>query len=248
MAFVQLALSLVILGALYIRMIRREAPTQVSKAQAIVPVALGVVSLALSFGCFMALMTGLGALGVSLTALPAFPRSVCMAFLTAGLPEELAKLLMMLVAIRIFRAGIKNVYDYILIGAAVGFGFTLFEEFLYGSESPVLLAMRLIIIAAHMAFGMIMAKHLGLARHHQATGSGSVGGERAKAVLTPVLIHTLFDAFTAQNFMLMGGDDTKITIGLVLGLAATIGLFILQIRVLVAFRKNAKRYCDMSIA
>lgn len=53
MAIIQLVLSAIICGILYVRMIRREVPEQIGKAQAITPVALGVVSLVLSFIFFL---------------------------------------------------------------------------------------------------------------------------------------------------------------------------------------------------
>ena len=140
----------------------------------------------------------------------------------------------------------EHVYEYILIGAAVGFGFTLFEEFIYGSGSVVSTVARIVIIAGHMIFGMIMAKHLSLARYHKAAGGGSAAGEYVKAIAIPMLIHTLFDAFTANNYLLNGEDATVEVIGAVLGIVAMIALFVLQIRVLVSFKKNAKTYCEMT--
>ena len=44
MAIVQLVLSLAILGTIYVRMIRRETPDPVRRAQAVTPVILGIVS------------------------------------------------------------------------------------------------------------------------------------------------------------------------------------------------------------
>ena len=64
-------------------------------------------------------------------------RSVIAAFISAGLPEEITKFLMILLTLRIFRGRVRNVYEYILAGAAVGFGFTLLEEFLYGSSAGI---------------------------------------------------------------------------------------------------------------
>lgn len=49
-----------------------------------------------------------------------------------------------------FREKIKNVYEYVLIGAAVGFGFTLFEEFCYGFDQDITTLGRLFTVAAHM--------------------------------------------------------------------------------------------------
>lgn len=247
MAIIQTVISLVILGFLYGRMIQRETPARVTKAQAIVPIVLGVISLFLSFGFVLAIMASLKAIGFSTASFPPLLRSVCSAFLTAGLPEELAKLLIMLVCIRAFRSSIRNVYEYILIGAAVGFGFSLFEEFLYGGDSIVIMVGRIALLAGHMVFGMIMARHLGMARYNIISHSGSVGGEYVLAILIPVLIHTLFDALTADNTLLSSSDDFTITIGFLLSLVALVALFVMQIVVLVRFRKHAEKYCGMKL-
>ena len=154
----------------------------------------------------------------------------------------------MIIAILIFRSKIRNVYEYILIGAAVGFGFTLLEEFFYGSGGLSTMIVRLICIAAHMVFGMIMAKHLGLARYNRKTGNGSAAKEYILAVLIPIIIHTLYDAFIATNVMMGSENGTSQMIGMGLAIAATVVLFIIQIRVIVQFKKNAEKYCSMTFA
>ena len=53
MALVHLAISIIVLGFLYRRMIIRETPGQIGKAQAVVPVFLGVISLPISFAFFI---------------------------------------------------------------------------------------------------------------------------------------------------------------------------------------------------
>jgi len=241
MAIIQLVVAGIVLGILYLRMIRREVPGPIGRAQAVVPVGLGVVSLVLSMGFFFAIAAVMGALGVSLGGLGDVPRSLAGAFFMAGLPEEAAKLLMMLLALRLFRASIRNVYEVILIGAAVGFGFTLFEEFAYGSDSVLLMVGRLVTVAGHMAFGMIMAKHLGLARLGR-----NRGGAYARAILIPIAIHTVFDALTGTNRLMLSADDNTAMIGTLLGLAGTIALFVLQLRVLLRFKKKTAEYCGMT--
>ena len=52
MALVHLAISIIVLGFLYRRMIIRETPGQIGKAQTAVPVFLGVISLPISFAFF----------------------------------------------------------------------------------------------------------------------------------------------------------------------------------------------------
>lgn len=248
MPVIQLLLSLIVLGILYFRMIRREIPGPIAKIQAAVPVILGVVSVVLSFLMFLGLGYLLDKAGFSVQRLPALLHSVCSAFIAAGLPEEIAKLLMILLTLLIFRRRIRNVYEYILIGAAVGFGFTLLEEFVYGSQAGIIAIVRLATVASHMVFGIIMAKHLGTAKHNRIKGSGPVTREYALALLVPILLHTLFDAGTAANAYLSSGNEDDELIGIAFGLAVAVVLFIVQIVVLVRLKKNTEKYCGMAIS
>ena len=247
MALIQAVVSLIVLSILYVRMIKREQPSPIGTAQAVVPIVMGVVSLILSFVFFLlngALLLRIGYSGEKVSPIVG---SVIGAFAAAGLPEEIAKLLMMLLTLLIFRRKIKNVYEYILIGAAVGFGFTLFEEYLYSSDSTLIALTRLPNIAAHMVFGIIMAKHLGQASYNRLTGMGAVGKEYAMAILLPILIHTLVDATNAQNKFLNSTDDSMLTVGIVIGLVGLVSLFILQIRVLVCLKRDTEKYCAMEL-
>jgi len=237
---IQLLVSLVVLGFLYYRMVKREIPSPVDKGQAIIPVAVGILSLPLSFVFVLGIGLLLKAIGYDSSVQTPIVHSFTAAAFAAGIPEELAKLLIMLLSLRLFRKKIRNVYEYILIGAATGLAFTLFEEFLYGSDIITTIG-RLITVAAHMVFGIIMAKHLGMARVRK---EGSVFGEYAKALLIPVVIHTLYDAFTAFNFMMQNGDD----VGVLLGIAAIAAMFVGQIIVLIRLKKNTEKYCGMKIS
>ena len=247
MSIIQTIASIIILGILYKRMIDRERPAPISKGQVFVPVLLGVFSLILSFLMALGITLIMMGLEIDTSTLPLMIRSANAAFLIGGLSEEIARLLIILLCLLIFRSKIKNVYEYILIGAAVGFGFTLFEEFLYnGANASIIVSMiaRLIVIAAHMVFGILMAKHLGLARYYRENGQGSPVKERIFAILIPVVIHTFYDAGTAQNGFLEGsGED--LTIGIVLAVVAIIVMFAIQIAVLVKFKKNTEKYCEM---
>ena len=245
MAIVQFVLALAVLGLLYSRMIKRETPGPISKAQAVLPVVFGVLSVPVSFMLFLTVGGILLQSGITLDGLPAILRSIIASFVAAGLPEELAKLLFMLLTIRIFRARLRNVYEYILIGAGVGFGFTLLEEFFYGSQGLAIL--RLLTVAAHMVFGMIMARHLGMAALRRAEGKGGAPREYTLAVAVPVAIHTLLDAFTATNRLLDSTGDAEQMFGLILGLAALAAMFVLQIRVIRRFKRNAEAYCGMRV-
>ena len=244
MAIIQFVLALVILGILYARMIKREIPGPISKPQAAVPVVLGVISVPLSFLLFLVFGTMLAAIGYSKNEVPMAVSSVVGAFFAAGFPEEIAKFAMMAITILIFRSKIRNVYEYILIGAGVGFGFTLLEEFLYGSEGAMAF-FRLIDVAAHMVFGIIMAKHLGIARYNKVKGKESVMGEYIKALAIPVIIHTVLDACSGTNAFLASEDDTMVLIGMVSGIAAIIVMFAVQIVVLKRLKENAEKYSGM---
>ena len=248
MPIVQLVISLIVLGILYSRMIRRERPDTIDKMQAAVPVILGVISTVLSFLLFLGIGYLLDKAGVVTKQLPAFIRSVVAAFISAGLPEEITKFLMILLTLLIFRGRIRNVYEYILIGAGVGFGFTLLEEFLYGSAEGVTAIVRLLTVASHVVFGIIMARHLGTAKYNKIKGSGSVTGEYVLALIVPILLHTLYDAGTATNAYMNSGNEDDELIGIVIALVVTVALFIVQIAVPVRLKKNTEKYCGMRIS
>lgn len=246
MAIIQLVLASVILGVIYIRMIKREQPSPIPVVQAVLPVAGGMASVPVSFMMFLGLSSLFMSIGISLKGLPPVPKSIAQAFFAAGLPEEAAKLCVMLIVMLIFRRKFRNVYEYILAGAAVGTGFTMLEEFFYGSGGLASL-LRLATIAAHMLFGIIMAECLGIAAYKRASKNGSGIPECALAVIVPIVIHTLYDSFTANNNLLDSGNDAETAFGMVLAAVGTLLLFALQIIVLVRLKKNTDRYCDMKL-
>ena len=245
MELVYFIVALVVLGVLYSRMIRREEPSAIGKAQAVVPVVFGVLSLLPSVALAILGSFVLTKAGYEGERLPLLIRSFNSAFIAAGLPEETVKLLMMLLALRVFRSKVRNVYEYILIGAAVGFGFTLLEEFFYGSGSVLTGIIRFLLIGMHMVLGIIMAKHLGLARYVRITGRGSAAKEYFLAFVIPLLLHTAHDTFTVSNRFLDAGDDTMQMIGLVLSFATLIVMFAVQLKVLLRLRRDTAHYCEM---
>lgn len=244
MAFIQLILSLVILGFIYLKMIKREVPSPIGKAQAIVPIFGGLISLLLSFAFFLSIAIVCSKFGYSIKDKVDILNSLVSAFLAAGFPEEIAKLLMILLSLWIFRKKIRNVYEYMLIGAGVGFGFTLFEEFLYGSDGMSMIA-RFILIAMHMFLGIIMAKHLGIAKYNKITGKGNVAKEYALALIIPIALHTIYDSCTVCSCLLKSKDENTMLIGVIVGLIAVIAFFIIQIKVLIDFKKDTEKYCSM---
>ncbi|MBQ9444145.1 MAG: hypothetical protein IJU43_07595 [Lachnospiraceae bacterium] len=108
LAFIYSILVIIVLGFLYKWMIDRESPLKISKAQAIVPVVLGIFSLPLSFAIL--LLFGYifhNVFGLTLGDGPLFLASFTTALFAAGLNEELAKLIFTLIAVFIFRKSIK---------------------------------------------------------------------------------------------------------------------------------------------
>ena len=160
--------------------------------------------------------------------------------------EELAKFLMIAAAFKLFRSTVRNVYEYMLIGAAVGFGFTLPEEFLYGSDLITFL-LRLDFIAGHLVFGLIMTYYLGLAEHKKITNQGSSAKEYLFALLIPILLHTLYDACTANNKFLSHNDENMQSIGIIIGLVWSLAAFVVQIMILLKYKKNAEKLCSLRL-
>ena len=246
MVIVQTIMTFIVLGILYKRMVQREIPQPIEKRQAVFPVLLGLASVVV----YVLLIYWLDIFSAIAQMLPVhftpLFNDICSAIFVAAFPEEAAKLAMMLLAFWMFREKIKNVYEYVLIGAAVGFGFTLFEEFCYGFDQDITTLGRLFTVAAHMIFGMIMAKHLGLARYQKASELENGDAEYIKAILTPFFLHASFDALVDNPFINNEDDFAVLFLGLLLAVAATIALFVLQIEVLSEFKKDTEKYCQMT--
>ncbi len=246
MAVVQTLLTLAILGILYYRMIMREKPEQIGWLQALVPIGLGAVSLSISFYVLIGVASLMNSLGISAGSANNFIKSMMFAFLMAGAPEEIAKLIFMVIAIFLFRKKIRNVYEYILIGAAIGIGFTLPEEFGYGDVEAQAIWIRMLTVAGHMIYGIIMGGFIGLAQHKKKIGQPRFL-QYVLAVCVPVLLHTLYDACTSNNLMMISEDSAESDSGIMLGLIAVAVHFILQIVVLVVLKKNTEKYCEMTL-
>ena len=145
----------------------------------------------------------------------------------------------------ILRKKVKNVYEYILIGAAVGMGFSFFEEFAYGGGEDATIVStvgRLISVPAHMTFNMVMAEFLGRAKFSKLSGKGSVILNYVLALLVPIIIHTLYDVCTAFNSSLMRGEVS----GLVRALIGYAALLVYELVVLVRYKKKTETFCGMS--
>ena len=104
LTFIYSIVVIIILGFLYKKMIDWEYPLKISRAQAILPIGLGILSLPLSFAIF--LFIGYichNVFGFSIGDGPLLLASFISALLAAALNEELAKLILILVVIGIFR-------------------------------------------------------------------------------------------------------------------------------------------------
>ncbi len=247
MGIIAMLISLIVLTFIYRRMIARGIPEPIGRKQAIVPVLLGLVSLPLAIIFTFICIGGLiKAVGYNPTSYPLLAQSIISAFLFAGLTEELAKFLMIIVAFKIFRNTVRNVYEYMLIGAAVGFGFTLPEEALYGSDLISFL-LRMDFIAGHLVFGIIMTYFLGMAEHKKTTNHGSSAEEYLFALLIPILMHTLYDACTANNKFLYHEDENMQMIGIIIGIVGALAAFVMQIAILLKYKKNAGKLCSLRL-
>ena len=246
MAIFQALLSAAILGLLYYRMIKRETPSPISWLQALLPMGLGMASLSVSFYVLVGLAAFIGWLGFKAGDVSSFVRSMYLAFMMAGGPEELTKFAAMAISIFLFRKKIRNVYEYILIGAAVGIGFTLPEEFLYGDAETQAFWIRMLTIAGHMCYGILMAKHLGIAKYNKINDKPRFL-QYVLAFLIPILLHTLYDACTSNNLMMLSENAAESDTGIILGLAGTAAHIIMQFVILFLVKKNTEKYCGMTL-
>ena len=238
--------TIIILGFLYWRMVKREIPQPVDWLQALLPIAIGMLSHPLtvpfSIGFMKALANNPNSLKLSeMNFIQALGRDLIL----AGGLEEIAKLVIIVVILLIFRKKVKNVYEYILIGACVGIGFALIEEFTYGSADDANIVStigRLISVPAHMTFNMVMAEFLGRARLSKLTGKGSAILNYVLALLVPLVIHTLYDVSTAFNPSLMRGEEK----GVIIALIGYVCLLVYELVVLLRCKKKTAELCGLS--
>lgn len=249
MEFVAAGLTIAILGLLYWGMIKKETTKRIGAVQALLPLALGVGSMFIGALATVLLAKSLGGMTTLMEGDTGFGSSFLRSLLMAGCTEEIAKLLMILLALVILRSRVKNVYEYVLIGAAVGIGFAIAEEFFYGdfgaqatAADYVGLIGRMITVPAHMTFNMVMAEFLGRAKFSRVTGKGSPVPGCVLAVLIPVGVHALYDACTVFNGKLTSGDMS----GILIAFAGYLGLLVYELIVLIRFFKKKETFCGMS--
>lgn len=245
MTVISVIMTIIILGILYWRMVRREIPEPVGWQQALIPVAIGMVSFPITIPFSMGYMKSLSndPDALKLSELNFF-QALWRDLILAGGLEEIAKLLMILVILFIFRKKVKNVYEFILIGACVGIGFTIAEEYYYGSDEGATMlstVLRLIAVPAHMTFNMVMAEFLGRARISKLSGKGSPVAYCLLAILVPVTVHTLYDVTTAFNSALMRGEMK----GFIVAAIGYVCLLVYELVVLIRCKKKTAEFCSM---
>ena len=255
MGFITSLIAFILCAFVYVRMIRREVPQQIGKAQAWVPVGAGLIAPIIS----TVIAVGLGMLTIKLhggeitqsgVTMPVQQaqqetnvvlRSLIKSFRVAGFTEELVKLLLALLMVKVFKP--KNVYEYALAFIGVGFGFTALEEVLYGGGGLASLS-RLPGFAMHMVFAILMGVNLGLARYAKLHG-GSAGKHIFLGLFLPVLWHTLYDAATTFNAGFDATDENVQVAAVVIALIVTVASTVLQFVLLVRFKNNAVKYSEM---
>ena len=252
MGLLSSVLSFALCAVVYVRMLKREVPEPMSKKQAWVPVAVGVIGpiissvIAVGLGMLLFKLRGGELTQAGISVQPTQPdmnlaaASLLRAFRNAGFTEELVKLLLALLMVKIFKP--KNVYEYALAFVAIGFGFTALEEVLYGGGISSLI--RLPGFAMHMVFGIIMGVNLGFARYEKQQG-GSPGKYILCGLLLPVLWHTLYDAGTAFNAGLDAADEKVQGTALLIGVISMIVSTVLEFVLLIRFKKKAVTYSEM---
>ena len=149
---------------------------------------------------------------------------------------------MIILAIWLFKP--KNVYEYILIGAAVGIGITLLEEFVYGEDIEGLL--RLITLGVHTIFGIIMGKYIGIGQYNKKNGL-PYKRQYLIAFSVPVILHTIYDVCTVFNpaIFINNIDDERTGIWILAGLVCLVFTTIFQFIAIKRVKRDAEKYSKM---
>ncbi len=237
-------LALVICGFIYLRMIKREVPEPIGKFQAILPIILGGICVPISGPAGLGLVYAFKSIGIAGEKMANLPAAFYTAFFVAGGMEELFKFLAIIITIAILKNKISNVYEYILLGAAVGLGFTVVEDFTFGGSIVVLL-IRTPLMFTHMTLNMIMGEFIGRTKYNKQKSEGQTALYWALALIIPMALHTLYDAGTVFNYPAIRGGD--FVVGGILGGVAVLTNIVVLINVLVRTKKNAEKFSGLSI-
>ena len=249
MTIVYVLFVILYLGFIYYRMVKREIPKPIGLVMALVPIAFGMATFDISGFTGIKLYLGNASMQEALAKLPAVLESILGAFLGAGLPEEIYKGTVLIIAILIFKP--KNVYEYCLMGAAVGFGFTIMEEFAY-MDNPQLttVAMRALHLPAHMSLNMLTGELFGRAKYNRISGKGLQISKYILGFLAPAVLHTVFDAFASNNRLILysianNNTGTEFWIGSVLMVVTFIGLAVYIYWMIIRLKKKTQEFCTM---
>lgn len=249
MGLIVALISAIACGVLYYRMYKRDLPVPLEKSKVILPAVLGLFSPVLSTLMLVVNSSILQAiLGGTLPEKVhnLVIRSLIASFVLAGFTEEFVKFLVFMLVVVIVKP--KKVYQYGLLCAGVGFGFTALETVLYGAGNVVTALSRLPMFAMHMVFGITMGLNIGLYKYYKQRGEKGAGKYLFMGLFLPVLWHTIFDAGTAANAGITSTDETAQMIAVIAALVIIVVSVILQIVVLIRFKKNSEKYCAMEIA
>ena len=243
---IQMVISVVILGVLYYKLYKQEVPKPAWLPIAIVPVIGGLIVYNVCIPAYLIGMNDILRQLAQTSLAEGLFGAFFSAFILAAFPEEAFKCLMMLLIIFIFHKRVRNVYEYILIGAAVGLGFTIAEELGYitGGVNPL----RVVLLAGHMTFNMIMGAFLGSARYKRENGQPGVVIDTIAGLSIGTILHTVFDAFTVANPALKHINSMGVIdyVFIAVAFVVVIGAIVLQFVVFKKAARDCKMCCEMT--
>ena len=245
MEIIQLIIASIILGILYKKMLNWGTSEKIARKQAFILIIFGVIATFLTLFFALGIGYSISKMGYALADIQNLTiHAFASAFLLAGLTEEVSKLLMILLAIKLFHP--QNVYEYSLIGAGIGMGFTLHEELLYGGS--IVGFSRFLTLAFHMILGVIMGKYIGMGIYNKNRGM-PYRHKYVTALIFPITIHTIYDALTVHNpaVTIEGLNDEVIVMWVVAALVCITGATIGQFIFFKKLKKQAEIYAAYNI-
>ena len=125
-------------------------------------------------------------------------------------------------------------------------GFTLHEELLYGGS--IVGFSRFLTLAFHMILGVIMGKYIGMGIYNKNRGMPYMH-KYFTALIFPITIHTIYDAFTVHNpaVTVEGLNDEVIVVWVVAALVCITGATVSQFIFFKKLKKQAELYASYNI-
>ena len=150
-----------------------------------------------------------------------FSKSFYDAFLSAGLPEEFSKFLVLYWIVWKSK-DFDQYYDGIIYAVFVSLGFALIENILYVLEGGMKVALMRAVLAVpgHGFFAVIMGYYLSLAKFHTGNQKTNL---LLKSLFIPVLFHGLYD------FTLMYAGNSKDNPLLIIGLMISFTIIVIKL-------------------